>query len=96
MVLEGQVGEIKPLRHTPAGFPVLEFVLIHESTRKLGLGERHIQFEMPVLLIGDTVHELDKLQVLTQLKVEGYVQPRSLKFRQLVLHAERIELIERK
>ncbi|MBU6460264.1 MAG: hypothetical protein KGQ58_05250 [Proteobacteria bacterium] len=57
--------------------------------------ERHVKLEMPVLLFGEKALEVAKIEALTKLRVEGYVQPKSLKFRQLVLCAERIEMIER-
>lgn len=87
VVAHGQLLETQPLRYTPAGIPVVEFRLIHESTQTEAGLERKIQCEMPCICLGEKAEGLAKLQQGAEIVVKGFLAGRSQRFRHsLVLH----------
>ena len=91
--VEGQVLERSPVRYTPAGVPVLEFILSHESEVSEAGVPRRIVFALQILVMGDLVQMADTIGLGTTLRIQGFIAPvrkDSPKFR---LHAQRIQQI---
>lgn len=90
LVLEAVVADIQPLRHTPAGLPLLSIVLSHHSEQiEAGL-KRKIECELNAVLIGDLA-KTDFVKLGAKIKVAGFLAKRSLKSTQLVLHINQIK-----
>ena len=91
--VEGQVLERSPVRYTPAGIPILEFILSHESEVSEAGVPRRITFALQILVMGDLVQMAGTIGLGTTLRIQGFIAPvrkDSPKFR---LHAQRIQLI---
>lgn len=91
--VEGQVLEQSPVRYTPAGVPVLEFLLSHESEVSEAGVPRRIAFALQILVMGDLVQMAGTIGLGTTLRIQGFIAPvrkDSPKFR---LHAQRIQQI---
>lgn len=91
--VEGQILEQSPVRYTPAGIPVLEFLLSHESEVTEAGVPRRIAFSLQVLVMGDLVQMAGNIGLGTRLRIQGFIAPvrkDSPKFR---LHAQRIQQI---
>ncbi|GAB2180652.1 primosomal replication protein N [Denitratisoma sp. agr-D3] len=85
------------LRHTPAGIPVIEFRLLHQSEQMEAEALRKVECEMPCIALGPVANLIAALKPGTgmeQVKVGGFLAVRSLKSRNPVLHVITIEFIE--
>ena len=94
--LSGEIIEIGVLRHTPAGLPVLNFRVAHVSEQVEAGAKRQVQCVVPVIAIGEPAKAGLKLKTGDLVAVQGFLSRRSLNSPQLVLHVNKIELIEEK
>jgi primosomal replication protein N len=84
LVLNGVVIGIEPIRHTPAGLPVISFVLQHASEQiEAGL-KRKVECEVNAVAIGDLAKQ--PITLGAQMSVQGFLAKRSAKSTQLILH----------
>lgn len=91
LLLSGTVTALEPLRYTPAGLPLLSFVISHVSQNSEAGLTRQVECEMSAVLIG----ELAKINMMlgSQIKAAGFLAKRSAKSMQLVMHIQNIQLI---
>jgi primosomal replication protein N len=90
LVLSGVVISLEPIRYTPAGIPLLSFVLQHASEQiEAGL-KRKVECEVNAVAIGDLAKS--NIQLGSSVKVKGFLAKRSAKSTQLVLHIEKMEI----
>lgn len=92
--LSGYLQERGALRRTPAGIPVLEFSLTHESIQIESEVERKVHCEMNCVAIGSQAQLLATIKPGDELKVSGFLAARSLKRRMPILHVNTIEFVE--
>ena len=91
LAISGQVTQVEDLRYTPAGLPLLNFVISHVSeVNEAGL-TRKVECDVNAVAIGDLAKTNIKLG--TRLNVLGFIAKRSAKSTQLVLHIKNLELI---
>lgn len=92
--ITGVVAEHQPLRYTPAGIPVIELVIQHQSEQMEAGINRKIECEIRSVALGSIAEQLSKVGAETKLTVTGFLAARSIKRRQdLVLHIEEFELL---
>ena len=92
LTLSGVVIGLEPIRTTPAGLPLLSFVINHVSeVIEAGL-KRKIECEIHAVAIGDCAKSNIKLGA--NINVAGFLAKRSAKSSQLVLHIMKIEILE--
>lgn len=91
LVLGGVVASIEPLRYTPAGMPLLSFVIQHVSDQIEAGMKRKVECEVNAVAIGNMA--LKALKTGDQIEVTGFLAKRSLKSTQLVMHINEISLI---
>jgi primosomal replication protein N len=90
LTLSGVVISLEPIRYTPAGIPLLSFVLQHASEQiEAGL-KRKVECEVNAIAIGDVAKQ--NIQLGSQVKAKGFLAKRSAKSTQLVLHIEKLEI----
>lgn len=82
------------MRRTPAGIPVLEFSLVHESIQMESEVERKVHCEMDCVAVGSQAQMLATVKPGDELKVSGFLVARSLKRRMPILHVNTIEFVE--
>jgi len=82
------------LRRTPAGIPILEFSLTHESIQMESEVERKVQCEMTCVAVGTQAQVLATVKPGDELKLSGFLAARSLKRRMPILHVNTIEFVE--
>ena len=81
---------MEPLRYTPAGIPLLSFVLQHASEQiEAGL-KRKVECEVNAVALGDLASS--HIQLGSSVKVKGFLAKRSAKSTQLVLHIEQLQI----
>lgn len=86
------LAAVEPLRHTPAGLPVVDFVLSHSSRQTEAGQERQVEFEMPAKATGDMAARIAKAQTGRRVTVEGFLNRKHRMSRMTVLHVTNLEL----
>ncbi len=89
--LQARILEMGALRHTPAGLPVLDLILTHESeVIEAGL-PRHVQMTIPAKAIGQWGQKLASLPLGAEMRVRGFLAPTRKNSSRLVLHIQQAE-----
>jgi len=92
LVLSGVIVAVEPIRYTPAGLPLLSFVINHVSeVIEAGL-KRRVECEVNAIAMGDLAKI--NIQLGANINVSGFLAKRSAKSTQPVLHSQNIELIK--
>jgi len=95
LALSGVVAELKALRHTPAGVPVIEFRLRHASERAEAGATRRVEAEIDAVAFESQARLLAGAAGKS-LKAEGFLCARSRRSTKPVLHVTNIEFTEGK
>ena len=88
--LSARVLECEPLRHTPAGVPVLEMVLAHESEIVEAGLPRRVELTIGAVALGDLARMLVHTALGTELQVEGFLAPVRKDSVKIKLHMQRV------
>ena len=91
LLISGEVIQLEPLRYSPAGVPIAEAVVLHRSTQAVASQPRQVECELTVQASGTLAAQLARLATGAQVKLEGALNRRSVKSRQLILILNRIE-----
>ena len=90
-MLSGVVISLQPIRYTPAGIPLLSFLLQHASEQiEAGL-KRKVECEVNAVALGELAKT--NIQLGSSVKAKGFLAKRSAKSTQLVLHILAIQTI---
>ena len=94
MSLTGIVAGTEPLRHTPAGLPLLNFKLAHKSLQVEAGYKRQVECEVNCVALGEAATELSRVHAGTGVKVTGFLNRKNRMSAQLVLHATSTEIVK--
>ena len=89
-MLSGIVTSLEPIRYTPAGIPLLFFLLQHVSEQTEAGLKRKVECEVNAVALGDLANS--HIQLGSSVKVKGFLAKRSAKSTQLVLHIEQLHI----
>ncbi|HBI84043.1 primosomal replication protein N [Orrella sp. NBD-18] len=89
----GQVSELSPVRYTPAGIPVLEFLISHQSEVTEAGHPRQLAFVLPVLAMGDLVRMAVTMGLGQTVRIQGFLAPVRKDSPRFRLHAQQIQQI---
>jgi primosomal replication protein N len=92
--ISGVITELKALRYTPAGLPVVEFRLKHESERAEAGASRKVNAEIEAVAFEAQARLLAAGPMGRQLKAEGFLCAKNRQSKKPVLHVTNIEFIE--
>ena len=92
--LIGHIAEIEPLRHTPAGLPLLNFRLAHKSLQVEAGFKRQVECEVNCVALGDAATRLTRVQPGAEVRVTGFLNRKNRMSAQLVLHANSTEILK--
>lgn len=84
--LNGELVQKAQMRYTPAGIAVLEVVFHHMSVVKEAGIERKLEFDFSAKACGEIASSLDKEPLGSVFHLSGFLAPKSLKSRQLIVH----------
>ena len=87
------VTGLQALRHTPAGVPVVEFRLKHESERAEAGARRKVSAEIDAVAFEAQARLLAAGPLGRLLKAEGFLCARSRQSKKPVLHVTNIEFM---
>jgi len=91
LVISGALIQVDPVRYSPAGVPIAEAVIQHRSSQTVATQARQVECELTIQASGSLAQQLAQLATGTQVKLEGALNRRSVKSRQLILILNRIE-----
>ena len=87
VTLAGTVAEVEPLRHTPAGLPLLHFTLLHRSSQVEAGHERQVECVVQCVALGAAAAAASDTRSGDRIEVNGFLNRRNRMSTQLVLHA---------
>ena len=87
VTLAGTLAQIDPLRHTPAGLPLLQFRLMHKSMQTEAGFRRQVECEVSCVVLGEAATRLARSSPGTPMTVTGFLNRKNRMSAQLVLHA---------
>ncbi|UOO80882.1 primosomal replication protein N [Uruburuella testudinis] len=90
LTLAAQIAEIGSLRYTPAGIPVLDVVLKHESWQQENGQQCLVKFEMPAKIIGEEAVQWQHRKNI-MVEVSGFLAQRSKRFPRPILRIQNIQ-----
>lgn len=88
--------EKKPLRYTPAGIPVAEGRILHQSEQTEAGTPRRTLCEMPVLALGEAAKWLNATPLGVEFQLSGFLTAKSRNSKAPVLHVQTIDFLEGK
>ena len=92
--LTGTLLTHQPLRYTPAGIPVFEALIGHQSEQQEAGRPRKVDCEAPIVALGEIAIALQRSPSGARMTVKGFLAARSQRRKQdLVLHIEEFELL---
>ena len=91
VALSGTAHDLRDLRFTPAGIPVLEFSMRHASLQTEAGHQRRVELDMPAIAFGALAQRLAHDAPHGPITARGFIARRSLRSTQVVLHARDIE-----
>jgi len=94
VVLTGRIVELAPLRHTPAGLPLLTFKLAHQSMQHEAGMARKAECEVSGMAIGEAATRMIRFKTGDTIKAAGFLNRKSRMSTQLILHVNQTELLE--
>jgi primosomal replication protein N len=92
--LSGRLAELGALRHTPAGIPVIEFRVRHESSAEEAGAARQVRLEIDAVAFEGQARLVSGTPLDRALRMEGFLCARSRRSRKPVLHVTKIEFVE--
>jgi len=88
------ITQLKALRYTPAGVPVIEFRLKHESERDEAGAKRKVSAELDAIAFEAQARLLAASAMGRPLKAEGFLCAKSRRSSKPVLHVTNVEFTE--
>ena len=93
VTIAGTLAHVEPLRHTPAGLPLLQFTLSHKSMQIEAGFKRQVECEVNCVALGEIAHQLARSSAGAGVSVTGFLNRKNRMSAQLVLHATQTELL---
>jgi primosomal replication protein N len=94
VTLAGTLAHVEPLRHTPAGLPLLQFTLAHKSVQIEAGYKRQVECEVSCVAMGEAATELARSGTGVGISVTGFLNRKNRMSAQLVLHATKTDLVK--
>jgi primosomal replication protein N len=86
VTLTGTLAEVEPLRHTPAGLPLIQFKVAHQSWQIEAGHKRQVECILNCVALGPSAIELSSARSGDRIRVNGFLNRRNRMNAQLVLH----------
>ena len=84
--ISGTLTSKEEVRYTPAGIPVFEGVFHHRSELTEAGRIRTLEYDFPAISFGELAEGLNALPLGKELSIKGFLAPRSMKSRRLIVH----------
>jgi len=94
VTLTGELTLVEPLRHTPAGLPLLHFRLAHKSLQIEASLKRQVECEVHCVALGEAAAQVSHAPAGATVRVIGFLNRKNRMSTQLVLHATRTDILK--
>lgn len=94
VALSGELKDIEPLRHTPAGIPLLNFRLTHKSQQIEAGYKRQVECELNGIAIGEVALAMSRMPAGAPVSVEGFLNRKNRMSAQLILHVTNAQSVK--
>jgi primosomal replication protein N len=94
VALSGELKDIEPLRHTPAGIPLLNFRLAHKSQQVEAGYKRQVDCELNGIAIGEVAMVMSRMQAGSTVDVEGFLNRKNRMSAQIILHVTKAQTVK--
>lgn len=94
LAIDATLATRDALRHTPAGLPAIDAVLVHRSEQPEAGGRRQVECEIAAVAFGAVAETIARLPAGSAVRCEGFVARRWRTGLTLALHVDRIEPID--
>ena len=94
LAIDATLATRDALRHTPAGVPAIDAVLMHRSEQREAGGSRRVECEIAAVAFGAVAETIARLPAGSAVRCEGFVARRWRTGLTLALHVDRIEPID--
>ncbi|MBI2297121.1 MAG: primosomal replication protein N [Betaproteobacteria bacterium] len=91
VALSGELAGIEPLRHTPAGIPLIHFKLQHRSQQVEAGYKRQVECEISGVAMAEVAVAMARMKAGQRVRVSGFLNRKNRMSAQLLLHATRAE-----
>ncbi|HQN65829.1 MAG TPA: primosomal replication protein N [Methylophilus sp.] len=91
-MLSGVVVALTPIRHTPAGIPLLSLTIQHASEVMEANMKRKTECEVNAVVMGDLTKS--PLSIGNHVQVSGFLAKQSAKSTQLILHIQNLKILK--
>jgi primosomal replication protein N len=91
--LTGTVTAIDAVRYTPAGIPIVELKITHQSSQLEAGRNRQVAVEMMALAAGDLARRVAQSPLGAQVRLSGFLAHKGKSRVQVVLHINDFEFI---
>jgi primosomal replication protein N len=92
VALSGELAVIEPVRHTPAGIPLVGFRLRHRSQQIEAGHRREVECELSGVAMGEAATAMLAMRQGANVTVEGFLNRKSRMSRELVLHVTKTRI----
>ena len=92
--ISGVVLQCGEVRHTPAGIPVVELQIQHESVQVEAEMQRQVRLEADAVVIGPLAKMAATLRVDDKVAIGGFLAQKSQKNDRLVVHVSELQRID--
>ena len=93
LVIQGELLKVEELRYTPAGIPILSFIIGHTSEQVEAGMKRKVECEVNAMVMGELARTCQTLKAGAEVKASGFLAKRSFKSTQLVMHINKLEKV---
>ena len=91
--LRGTIAELEPLRHTPAGLPLIQFRVAHRSMQVEAGYKRQVECDVNCVAMGEAAMRLSRANAGVEVEVSGFLNRKNRMSAQLVLHAIETQIL---
>lgn len=92
VALSGELVVIEPMRHTPAGIPLVNFRLRHRSQQTEAGYRRQAECEIGGVAVGEQATMMSHMHQGDTVSLEGFLNRKNRMSRELMLHVTKAEI----
>jgi len=94
VALSGELVDIEPLRHTPAGIPLVNFRLAHKSQQLEAGYKRQVECEMSGVAVGEVAVAMSRMRQGHAVRVEGFLNRKNRMSAHIILHVTKAQTLK--
>jgi primosomal replication protein N len=94
VALSGELVDLEPLRHTPAGIPLVNFRVAHKSQQLEAGYKRQVECEMSGMAMGEIAVAMSRMQQGHAVSIEGFLNRKNRMSAHLVLHVTKAQTLK--